>query len=104
MRVRDVRGKDDDVRIRLMHTQGVKQCTEMCRADTTQGGAWLQSDNFTIALCHPESNSQLSHPFSQIVSDMSHSYSTPPPSVHVIRSLPCALNTTEYTAMYPLSF
>ena len=29
-----------------MHTQGVKQGTKMCRADTTQGEAWLQSDNF----------------------------------------------------------
>ena len=31
---------------RIMQTHGVKQCTDKCGAVTTQGGAWLQSDNF----------------------------------------------------------
>ena len=29
-----------------MHIKGVKQCTEMCGTNMTQGGAWLQSDKF----------------------------------------------------------
>lgn len=32
----------------IMHTWGVKQCTELCWADMMQGGAWLQSDNFRL--------------------------------------------------------
>ena len=31
---------------RIVHTQGVKAVHGDVRADTTQGGAWLQSDNF----------------------------------------------------------
>jgi len=27
----------------IMQTHGVRQCTEMCGADTMQGEAWLQS-------------------------------------------------------------
>lgn len=32
--------------VEIMHTWGVKQCTELCWADMMQGGAWLQSDKF----------------------------------------------------------